>query len=138
MDRALIADYLHHLSGGAVAASPGPRLRSEHLESLSRQAGSDLERDWLTLVASRGYRLPDRAQSLMADAGTRPDFVYDDSHVAIYVDGPHHLYPHRAGRDAGAEDRLFAKGWTVVRFGLNDDWEATLSRYLGTFGRPAQ
>jgi very-short-patch-repair endonuclease len=138
VDRALIADYLHALAGGTVATSPGPRPRNDHLEALGRQAGSDLERDWLALVASRGHRLPDRAQFLMADAGTRPDFVYDDSHVAVYVDGPHHLYPHRAERDAEAEDRLFAKGWTVVRFAANDDWKATLSRHLGTFGRPAQ
>jgi very-short-patch-repair endonuclease len=137
VDRALIAEYLQELAGGTVATSPGPKPRGEHLDALSRQAGSDLERDWLELVASRGYRLPDRAQALMADAGTRPDFVYDDSHVAVYVDGPHHLYPHREARDATAEERLFAKGWTVVRFAAADDWEATLNRQLGTFGRPA-
>jgi very-short-patch-repair endonuclease len=137
VDRALIAEYLQQLAGGTVATSPGPKPRGEHLDTLSRHAGSDLERDWLEMIASRGYRLPDRAQVLMADAGTRPDFVYDDSHVAVYVDGPHHLYPHRAARDAIAEERLFAKGWTVVRFAAADDWEATLNRHMGTFGRPA-
>ena len=60
----------------------------------------------------------------MTDAGTRPDFLYDDDHVAIYVDGPHHEYPHRAERDHDAEDRLFAHGWSVLRFGLRDDWAA--------------
>ena len=78
-----------------VAASPGAPDRGEHLERLARQAGSDLERDWLNLVASHGHRLPDRAQVLMEDAGTRPDFVYDDARLAVYVDGPHHLYPNR-------------------------------------------
>ena len=51
VDRALVAGYLHALAGGSVATSPGPRPRSEHLEALSRQAGSDLEREWLALVA---------------------------------------------------------------------------------------
>ena len=113
-----IRDYLHHLAAATVAASPGPRpTGASTSKQLSRQAGSDLERDWLnagrraTATAS-----PTGPRSLMADAGTRPDFVYDDAHVAVYVDGPHHLYPHRAQRDADADDRLFAQGWTVVRF----------------------
>jgi very-short-patch-repair endonuclease len=135
VDRQLIRDFLHRLAGGTVDTSPGPRPRAEHLEALARQAGSDLERDWLELVASRGLRLPDRAQPLMADAATRPDFVYDDVHVAIYIDGSHHLYPHRAKRDGAAEDLLFAKGWTVIRFAADDDWDGILARHLGTFGK---
>ena len=138
VDRMLIRDYLHRLAIAGVAASPGAPGRGEHLGQLSRQAGSDLERDWLNLVASRGHRLPDRAQVLMQDAGTRPDFVYDDTRLAVYVDGPHHLYPNREQRDADADDRLFAAGWTVVRFKAHDDWPALLARHAGTFGKASQ
>jgi len=138
VDHLLIRDYLHGLAAGIVATSPGPHQRSEHLATLSRQVGSELERDWLELIADRGLRLPDRAQPLIADARTRPDFVYDDAHVAVYVDGPHHLYPHRAQRDATAEDLLFAKGWTVIRFAAADDWNTLLAHHLGTFGQAAR
>lgn len=138
VDRQLIIDYLHRLARGTVATSPGDRPRSVHLEALARQAGSDLEREWLQFVEGRGLRLPDRAQPLMVDARTRPDFVYDDSHVAIYIDGPHHLYPHRAARDADAEDLLFAKGWTVIRFPAGEDWDDILRHHLGTFGTAAR
>ncbi len=135
VDRQLVADYLHLLANASVASSPGSGTPSAHLERLGRQAGSDLEREWLQVIASRGYRLPDRAQVLIAEAGTRPDFVYDDQRVAVYVDGPHHRYAHRVERDANADDRLFERGWTVVRFGAQDDWPAICNRHIGTFGR---
>ena len=134
VDRMLIAGYLHQLAGGAVATSPGTATRGKHLERLARQAGSDLERKWLELLAAGGHRLPDRAQVLMEDAGTRPDFVYDDVHVAIYVDGPHHRYPERAARDGAAEEQLFARGWSVLRFSASDDWTALIARHTSTFG----
>jgi very-short-patch-repair endonuclease len=134
VDRMLVRDYLHRLATGLVATSPGPLPRDEHRERLARQAGSELEREWLALVAEKGLRLPDRAQVLLADAGTRADFTYDDAHVAIYVDGPHHRYPHRAARDQTAADALFELGWSVVRFGENEDWDAKLARHPGVFG----
>ena len=134
VDRTLIADYLHRLTAASVAASPGSATRTEHVERLARQAGSDLERHWLEILAAGGHRLPDRAQVLLEEAGTRPDFVYDDAHVAIYIDGPHHLYPERAARDAAAEDRLFARGWSVLRFAATDDWPSLISRHKSTFG----
>ncbi|MHB1919235.1 MAG: DUF559 domain-containing protein, partial [Acidimicrobiales bacterium] len=73
-------------------------------------------------------------QVLMEDPGTRPDFVYDDAHIAVYIDGPHHLYPERAARDATADEALFARGWTVIRFVANDDWAALIARHRSTFG----
>ena len=138
VDRMLIASYLHRLAAASVAASPGAATRSEHLERLARQAGSNLEREWLELVASGGHRLPDRAQVLMEEAETRPDFVYDGAHVAIYIDGPHHRFPERAARDSAAEDKLFSLGWSVLRFAASDDWPALIARHVSTFGGGAR
>jgi very-short-patch-repair endonuclease len=135
VDRQLVRDYLHQLATASVAASPAAVSRGDHADQLSRQAGSDLERQWLTYIADHGHRLPDHAQTLMADQRARPDFTYDDAHLAVYVDGPHHLYPHRAERDADADDRLFASGWTVVRFKADDDWPQMIARHVGTFGK---
>jgi len=75
---------------------------------------------------------------LVEAAGTRPDFVYEDARCAVYVDGPAHEYPHRAERDARTADRLFAIGWSVVRFAEADDWAKVLDAHPGTFGRPAR
>ena len=134
VDRHLIRDYLAELARAGIDSSPVAAGRSEHVERLRRLCMSDLEREWLDLVDRGGFNLPDRAQELITGASTRPDFIYDHKHVAIYVDGPHHDYPHRAERDRDAEDRLFGLGWTALRFGLRDDWERILADNPRIFG----
>ncbi|MGO9584415.1 MAG: helicase-related protein, partial [Acidimicrobiales bacterium] len=135
VDRTLISDYLATLASAEMELSPTERPRTEHLEALRRLTQSGLEREWLTFVADRGQRLPDRAQTLIEAARTRPDFSYDDARCAIYVDGPVHEYPDRAARDAEAADKLFALGWSVVRFAAAADWARILDAHPGTFGR---
>jgi very-short-patch-repair endonuclease len=118
--------------------SPTERPRAEHLEALMNLTQSGLEREWLAFVADRGQRLPDRAQALIRTASTRPDFTYDDARCAVYIDGAPHQYPDRAARDADIDDRLFALGWSVVRFAAADDWAKVLDAHPGTFGHPTR
>ena len=134
VDRHLLRDYLGQLANAKVDSSPAAASRAEHLQHLRALCMSDLELEWLDLVDSGGFSLPDRAQELITGASTRPDFTYDHKHVAIYVDGPHHDYAHRAERDQDAEDRLFGLGWTVLRFGLRDDWKRILADNPRIFG----
>jgi len=134
VDRMLLSDYLGRLARASVLASPSAETREEHLARLLRQTQSDLERKWLEFVAQGGYCLPDRAQVLMEEADTRPDFVYDEKRIVIYVDGPHHLYPERAQRDESAEEKLFTRGWSVIRFKASDDWQALVAKYRSVFG----
>ncbi|MGH9065327.1 MAG: helicase-related protein, partial [Acidimicrobiales bacterium] len=134
LDRHLVRDDLVALARAEVAVSPGPAGRDRHLASLLGLAGSGLEREWLELLAAGGWRLPDQAQRLLAAAGTRPDFTYDAAHVAVYVDGPAHDHPERAGRDAAAEAALEDQGWQVVRFPARGGWAATLASHPGVFG----
>jgi very-short-patch-repair endonuclease len=134
LDRMVVFSYLKRLSEATVSISPNGATREDHLERLRRQAQSDLERDWLELLTKGGYRLPDRAQVFIGEATTRPDFTYDESHVAIYIDGPHHLYPERHARDVEAEERLFPNGWSVIRFKLTEEWPATIAKYPRVFG----
>lgn len=135
LDRHLIREYLGLLAGAQVDSSPVAEARGEHLERLRGLCESELERDWLDLISTGGYRLPDQAQQLIEGARTRPDFIYTDDRVAIYVDGPHHEYPHRAARDRDAEDRLFDQGWSWIRFDLKDEWSKILKQYPGVFGQ---
>jgi len=138
VDRTLVRDYLAALAGAEVEFSPTERPRAEHLEALGRLCQSGLEREWLALVADRGQRLPNRAQALIEAAGTRPDFLYEDARCAVYVDGAPHQYPERAARDLEVDERLFALGWSVVRFPAADDWAKILDSHPGTFGRAAR
>lgn len=137
LDRQAIRAVLLDLTQSRVDAAPAARSRADHLDALLRQAGSDLERQWLRFLAERGLRLPSHAQSLIADCQTRPDFVYRDEQVAVYIDGPHHLFPERAARDAAQQACLEDMGYTVIRFGHTDDWDAIITQYPYVFGRPA-
>jgi very-short-patch-repair endonuclease len=112
----------------------GPR--AERLARLERRCGSDLERRFLRHLDSRGLGLPSRAQVFIEACRTRPDFLYDQHQTAVYVDGPHHDHPERRTRDAAQSDCMEDHGYTVLRFGHQDDWDAEIARNPGVFGRP--
>lgn len=137
LDRQRIAPLLRELAAAGVAVAPGPRTRAEHLVELKALCDSDLEREWLAYLEDRQLRLPDGAQHYDEACRTRADFVYRDSQTAVYVDGPHHAYPHRRERDAAQTERLEDRGWTVVRFADRAEWDTVLARFPSVFGRPA-
>jgi hypothetical protein len=120
-----------------VSAAPGLVSRDDHAADLDRAAESELERRFVEFITTGGYRQPDRAGVLFADANSRPDFVYDDPPVAIYVDGPPHDYPERQRRDEVASARLRDLGFTVIRFGHDDDWPQLVDSYRWVFGEGA-
>jgi very-short-patch-repair endonuclease len=71
--------------------------------------------------------------------GSRPDFLYDDARVAIYVDGPHHKYPARQNRDQHFDGALMLAGWTPIRFDVDDieGWIEIIKSNPSTFGSGA-
>ena len=81
LDRQAARDVLAPLRRARVQPSKNARRRVDAL------VASGLEGEWLDHVRAAGYREPDDAQVLIEAAGTRPDFVYLDDHVAVYVDG---------------------------------------------------
>jgi very-short-patch-repair endonuclease len=135
LDRQAIKDILMTLTGATVQSSPSALSRAEHFRRLKNLCQSDLERDWLDFLEQRNLNLPSHAQKLVESCQTRPDFLYERECLAIYVDGPHHLYPERRQRDAAQtecmEDRL---GYLVVRFDVNDNWEQIIARFPHIFG----
>jgi very-short-patch-repair endonuclease len=135
----LIRNYLLSLAGAWVATSPSAASRGEHLQTLINLTQSKLEREWLKVVHDHNFRLPDTAQKLLPEIGSRPDFIYEDAHVAVYVDGPHHNYPERQNRDRQFDDALMMAGWTPLRFGVDDieGWIEIIKNNPSTFGSGA-
>jgi very-short-patch-repair endonuclease len=84
-----------------------------------------------------GYRLPTDGQRLFPKAGTRPDFVYANDSLVVYVDGPPHDFPDRQQRDAGKQAAMEDLGYIVLRFRHGTDWEAQLKKYPSVFGGAA-
>jgi very-short-patch-repair endonuclease len=138
LDRQIIKDVLIELSGTQAKISPSALSRAEHLKRLRAQCQSDLERNWLDFIENRSLSLPSHAQKLIESCATRPDFLYEKDCLAIYVDGPHHLYPERAQRDAAQTRCLDDIGYSYLRFGLQDDWEQVIKKAPHVFGNSGQ
>lgn len=134
LDRKLIRDLLLELIEAQMQASPTSKPRTDHLATLQHLSGSSLESDWLLYLQKNGYRLPSHAQHFIETCQTRPDFLYQEQEVAIYVDGPFHDYPERRTRDTAQEECLGDMGYMVLRFGARDDWDAMLAKYPHVFG----
>jgi hypothetical protein len=138
LDRHRVASLLAELAHARVESSPGPRSRSEHLADLEKLCDSGLERQWLTFLEERQLMLPDKAQSYYEPCQTRPDFLYTNDHVAVYVDGPHHDYPDRQERDAQQRTCMEDRGWTVMRFRAMEGWDSIVSQHPSVFGAGAR
>ena len=122
------------MAAAKVESSPASVPRASHLKQLKRLAGSELEQQWLTFLEEGNYRLPTNAQKFMEICQTRPDFLYQDKQVAVFIDGPPHDYSERAERDHQQTECMEDHGWTVIRFGHNDNWDNIISENPNIFG----
>jgi len=134
LDRYLLTPLLHALTAATVRSSPRPETRHEHVERLARTLDSQLERDWLELVDRRALKLPSHAQTLIEAASVRPDFLYRDEGVAVFIDGPVHDEPRQQEKDRRQRASLEDLGYSVIRFHHAEDWLEVFSRYPSVFG----
>lgn len=134
LDRQSIKDVLTELTMTLSDISPSAISRAEHLKRLLNLCQSDLERDWLNFMEQHNLNLPSHAQKLIEGCHTRPDFLYEKDCVAVYVDGLHHDFESRRDRDARQTECMEDIGYSVVRFGLRDDWDAVIAKHPHVFG----
>ncbi|MCP3962312.1 MAG: DEAD/DEAH box helicase [bacterium] len=137
VDRQIIRKLLLEWAGGTVSTSPGFSDRKAHLRRLVNLTDSGLERRWLELLQSLDLALPDAAQELIEACGVRPDFLYREHALAVFIDGPHHGQSEVQREDRAQEDRLQNQGFGFVRFSYRDEdeWPEILERYPSVFGR---
>ena len=135
LDRHLIQPFLTELMSGKVMTAPTSDSRAVHLEKMKKACDSKLERQWLDFINSKNLRLPSHAQKYFESCKTRPDFFYASDLLAVYVDGPHHEYSDRQERDLAQTECMEDLGITVVRFGLDEQWQAMIDKYPHVFGR---
>jgi len=138
IDRQQIKRPLSAWARGVVATSPAPRPREEQVERLLRLTDSELERRWIRLVDRLGLRLPSTSQKNVDDCYVRPDFLYENEGVAVFVDGPPHDTPQQQAKDAEQQECLEDLGYHVLRFHHQADWEEILRDNPNVFGSPTQ
>ncbi|MEU0516731.1 protein kinase [Streptosporangium sp. NPDC006007] len=139
IDRHSMRDLLLRIAGSTARTTGRGESRSEQLARLTAQSDTALEGRLIGWLKERGLRLPDEAQTFVAEALARPDYVYrlPGVNVAVFVDGPVHGHAEVAERDLQAEDRLIDMGWDVVRFRHDADWFAVAERFKSYFGTGA-
>ena len=141
LDRHKIKDHLLRLRDSEVTASgASARSEDEHLQRLRHLCDSDLEHEFLDLLAARDHRLPTGAQERIDECSCRPDFVFADHHLAVFVDGPIHDHDDKKAADRTTDRCLERLGWIVLRFDYQDKsrWPELLSRYPSVFGKPGE
>lgn len=112
----LLLDLLCRLTQARTAQGSQGRTPEQHDSELARTAGSNLEQAWLAYVTENGFWKPDHGQYTIAAAGARADFFYDDLHLAVFIDGPHHDVEGQQQKDADINRKLDELGYLVVRF----------------------
>lgn len=137
LDRKAIKETLMELAQSTTIASSSTIPRSAQLEALKHQAGSNLEIKWLDFLENYNLKLPSKAQVYVPAGQTKPDFLYEEEHAAIYIDGPHHDYPERKQRDESQQEAMEQAGYEVIRFGYEENWDQIIEQYPYIFGRKA-
>ena len=108
--------------------------RDEHIAQLKARCDSDFEREWLDFLETHNLRLPDAAQRRLEEDRTKPDFLYTNQGVAVFIDGIHHKYKDVQAHDRQVTALLEDAGYTVIRFGLHDSWPEIVQRNTWLFG----
>jgi len=134
LDRRLIKEILKQWMNAEVVVSPSGSTRSQHMTNLLKMTESELEKEWLGFIYDNNLRLPTHTQRLIPCCKTKPDFLYSEQNVAIYVDGSPHDNPDRQKRDAVQQECMEDHGYTVLRFHYRDNWEDIIRDNPNVFG----
>ena len=127
---------LCRLARGSSSVLELKRDSRDSFEELLNASSSSLEKAWLNFIKDNGFRLPDRAQPLAPEFGTRPDFAYTELQTLVYVDGPHHQAMVKEKEDEAITRRLADAGYTVVRFPVDQSlWPVLVAEYAWVFGK---
>jgi hypothetical protein len=135
LNRHEIRDLLLALAGVTGQAGTGPRSRSEQLDFLLGRSTSDLEKAFVEFLHDNGHVLPDDAQRTIEGLYVRPDFLYTERNVCVFVDGPLHEFPEQRAKDDDVDDRLTDAGYTVIRVTYPQNWPAEIAPFGWVFDK---
>ena len=135
LDRHGIRLYLSDLLRSMTRETGGSRDADDALRRLKAATASSLEDAWLDFLVEHRLRLPSSAAHLVDAAQCRPDFLYERDFVAVFLDGPVHDHSDIQLKDEAATARLRSLGWSVVRFGYQDNWAEIAKSRPEIFGK---
>ena len=134
IDRHAVRQLLMEWRDANLSVSPAHTPREVQVQRLLNACQTELEKTWVRTVDAMGLRLPSDAQVLIESCSTRPDFLYREDAVAIYVDGPHHDTPEQRLADGQIQEDLANAGVSAVRFDHATNWAPIFEKYASVFG----
>ena len=130
LDRYLIKPFLEQLQASSITLESAPGERKQHYRQLWEQTDpdSELERQVLNAIYEKGMKLPDLAQTLIPEANCKPDFLYEESKVAVFCDGSVHDTAQQRQQDRIQRDNLdFNSPYSVFSIRYDQDLSQQLA-----------
>ena len=107
LDRHTVTELLQRLMRARTETPPDEQTPDDQYQNLAA-ASNSLESQFLTVLTTHGYRLPDDAQQMVDGYYVRPDFAYHTGgmDVAVFLDGPIHDGEYQQQKDDKARAKL--------------------------------
>jgi superfamily II DNA/RNA helicase len=129
IDRHSVRDLLLQLGGSG--ASPLTEVATgDRVDQIRAVVDSAIEREFLDLLITHDFALPDGVREAIGSTAIRPDFIYrsDGAALAVFLD---EQTPSDA---ADIEEQLIDIGWSVLRLRIGEDWVSELRKHAYAFG----
>jgi hypothetical protein len=128
IDRHAVRDLLLELASATTTAATAEQSHGDQAEQLRAQCDSELERDFIDLLISHEFALPDAVRATIA--GVTAHFVFHgaDAGLAVFVE------PGPSGDAGEVEETLMNAGYSALWLHPGEDWLTQVRHHSYVFG----
>lgn len=135
LDRHVVSDFLVDMTHCSTQQQSGSRSWDEQLAWLRTLTDerSDLEMEFLNVLAEGRHRLPDDAQRKIDKPRCVADFYYAPN-ICVFCDGSVHDQPEQREQDARLREELVQRGYRVISLRYDTGLAEQINQFPEIFG----